>query len=114
MRSPVAPTTRSPLNRYVPPAVPAGTLTLYVKAEKSPGATTDFVWVAYAVDESQPLAHVDCADVTLQVTLSAAQTARFTCVPEPAVQAVVPVFAKNTENVPESPGLSDRNALSNW
>jgi hypothetical protein len=87
---------------------------LYVKAEKSPGATADFVCVAYAVEESQPLAHEACADVTLHVTLSAAQTARLTCVLEPATHAVRPVFAKNTENVPESPGLSVRNALSNW
>src|SRR2546426_2168899 len=114
MRSPVAPTTRSPLNRYVPPAVPAGTLMLYVKAEKSPGATTDFVWVAYAVAESQPLAQLAFGDATLQVTLLASQTARFTCVPAPVTQLVVPLFAKNTENVPESPALSDRNALSNW
>ena len=87
---------------------------MYVNAEKSPGATADFVAVAYAVDESQPFAHAACAEVTLHVTLSAAQIARFTCVPVPATQLVVPVFAKNTENVPESPGLSVRNALSNW
>src|SRR5438132_4863376 len=113
MRSPVAERTRSPLKRYVPVAVPAGTLTLYVKAEKSPGETTDFVWVAYAVDESQFVAHAACGDVTLHVTLSAAQMPRLTCVLEPATQLVDPVFAKNTENVPESLALSERNALSN-
>src|SRR6266480_4298803 len=106
MRSPVEARTRSPLNRYVPAPVPAGTLMLYVKAEKSPGTTTVLVCVAYAVDESQPLAHAAFAETTLQETLSAAQTPRFTCEPEPAVQLVVPVFAKNTENVPESAGLT--------
>ena len=84
-----------------------------MKAEKSPGATTDFVWVAYAVDESQFTAHEACAEVTLHVTLSAAQMPRLTCELAPATQLVEPVFAKNTENVPESAGLSERNALSN-
>src|SRR2546425_9076373 len=114
MRSPVVPRTRSPLNRKVPAVVPDGTLTLYVNAEKSPGTTTVLLAVAYAVVESQPCAHAALADGTLQVTLSAAQIPRLTCVPEPAVQLVVPVFAKNTENVPESPILRLRNALSNW
>src|SRR5256884_9930100 len=106
MRSPVAPTTRSPLNRYVPPAVPAGTLMLYVKAEKSPGATTDFVWVAYAVELSQPPAHAACGAVPLHVTLSAAQTPRLTCAPPPASPLAAPVFAKNTENVLQSAALT--------
>ena len=87
---------------------------MYVKAEKSPGTTTDFVWVVYAVDESQLLAHAAFAEETLHVTLSELQTERFTCVPEPATQLALPVFAKNTENVPESAGRSVRNALSNW
>ena len=50
----------------------------------------------------------------MQLTLSGAQIARFTWVGEPTTQAVEPVFAKNTANVPVSPGLSTRKALSNW
>src|ERR671934_749166 len=114
MRSPVVPRTRSPLKRYTPSCCSVGTLIEYVKGEKSPGDTTDFAEVAYAVVESQPLANAAFGDVTLQVTLSGAQTARFTWVGEPTTHAVVPVFAKNTENVPDSPGLRTRNALSNW
>ena len=79
---------------------------LYVNAEKSPGATADFACVAYAVDESHvPGFHAALGETTLHVTLSAAQIARFTCVAVPAVHTVVPVLAKNTDNVPASPGL---------
>src|SRR3989442_9893988 len=114
MRSRLEATTRSPLKRQAPAAAGVGALMLYVNAEKSPGAPTDFVCVAYAVAESQPAAQAAFGDATLQTTLLASQTAKFTWVPAPVTQLVVPVFAKNTENVPESPALSDRNALSNW
>src|SRR2546428_6414216 len=50
----------------------------------------------------------------LQVSLSAPHTARLTWLTVPVTQAVVPVFAKNTEKVPVSPELRLRNALSNW
>src|SRR5437016_1764674 len=87
---------------------------LYVKAEKSPGVTVVFVCVAYAVAESQPLAKAASSGATLHVTLSSRHVARLTWLLPPAIQLDVPVFAKNTENVPVSPGLSVRNALSNW
>src|SRR2546428_12568273 len=88
---------------------------LYVKAEKSPGGTAGFACVVYAVAESQvPGFHDAFGPATLHVTLSAAQTARFTWVGVPAAQTVVPVFAKNTENVLMSPGFTLRKADSNW
>src|SRR2546430_645095 len=105
MRTPVEATTRSPLKWYAPGVAPVGTLMLYVNAEKSPGATAVFAWVAYAVVESHPLDQDACADATLQVTLSEAQTARLTWLVVPTTQVVVPMFAKNTENDPVSPGF---------
>ena len=69
----------------------------------------------YAVAESQvPGFQAAFGEVTLQVTLSAAQTARLTCVALPAAQTVVPVLAKKTENWLVSPGFTLRNADSNW
>ncbi len=76
--------------------------------------TVSLVCVAYAVDESHPLAQAASSGGTLQVTLSSRQVARLTWVPVPLTQLVAPVFAKNAENVPVSPGLRFRNALSNW
>src|SRR5438132_12641053 len=114
MRLPVAARTRSPLKRYVPEVCPAGTLIAYENGEKSPGLTTFLVCVAYAVVDSQLLAKAAFTDGTPQTILELSQTARLTWVPVPWTQAVLPVLAKNTANVPLSPGASVRNALSNW
>ena len=94
----------SPLKRYMPLGWLLGTLALQVNAEASPGATTSLACVAYAIGEYQPDANAAFADVTLQVTLSAAQTARFTCELVLRTQAVAPEFKKNTEKDPVSPG----------
>ena len=50
----------------------------------------------------------------LHVSLSGLHTARFTWVGVPVTHAVVPVLAKNTENVPMSPEFRLKKALSNW
>src|SRR5438552_12450884 len=86
----------------------------YEKGEKSPGLTTLLVCVAYAVVDSQLLANAALIEGTLQTIFEVSQTARLTWVPVPCTHAVLPVFAKNTANVPLSPGASVRNALSNW
>src|SRR5213593_4694392 len=72
------------------------------------------VWVAYAADESHPLANGALIEGTLHTTLELSQTARFTCVLEPFTHEVVPLFAKNTAKLPLSPGAKARKALSNW
>src|SRR2546428_808907 len=87
---------------------------LKVKAEKSPGATALLACVAYAVGEIHPLAQAACGEVMLQVSLSAPHTAKFTWLAVLATHADVPVFAKNTENVPTSPEFRLKKALSNW
>ena len=93
---------------------PAGTLAVQVNADASPGATTSLACVAYAIGEYQPDANAAFVEVTLQVTLSAAQTARFTCELVLRTHAVAPEFRKKTEKDPVSPGCRARNALSNW
>src|SRR6266545_5166647 len=99
----------------MPSATFAGTFTAYVNAEKSPGATVVLVCLAYAVADSQdPGFHADSSGATPQVVLSSRQAARFTWVEVPETHAVVPVFAKKTENDPVSPGCRlPRNADSN-